>query len=313
MILRLDEILKRTGVIILLDILGTKNMWQDQKAKIFLKKVNRMYDKLDYYEESITTLFGTMPSDVNSISIKGNSITVDDALKDYLKSVFALKLVTTTFSDTMIIALYGDRAIDSAVFINLLGTFLLIPLFRDAFLNGIYLRGTVSFGNFYILEKSSRLLIVGPAINEAAESYSMSEWIGISAAPSTFLALKHESPNFKRFQKIGLHVTTSRGDIDASEQIGIMSCFIDHDIPLKTGFEKEGLALAWPLYQNSAYHSNTKFERLFEKQLDYRKFQEKPVPYEIYRKLSNTRQFYKKCVEYKAAIDMSTLSFRTKK
>ena len=56
----------------------------------------------------------------------------------------------------------------------------------NGILKGVYLRGVISIGKFY----QSQNLIIGPAVDEAAEWYTNIEWIGVSAAPTAHFILE---------------------------------------------------------------------------------------------------------------------------
>jgi len=63
---------------------------------------------------------------------------------------------------------------------------LIAPMIINGILKGVYLRGVISIGKFY----QSQNLIIGPAVDEAAEWYTNIEWIGVSAAPTAHFILE---------------------------------------------------------------------------------------------------------------------------
>ena len=84
------------------------------------------------------------------------------------------------------------------------------------------LRGCVSCGTYF---RSPNNLFTGPAVDEAAEYYTLPQWIGISAAPSANSVLSREMPlqpyrNGRMYRR--------------------------HDIPLRASVEQDAWALNWP-------------------------------------------------------------------
>ena len=70
-------------------------------------------------------------------------------------------------------------------FIEIL-TSAIIPAFVRSMHYDFFFRGVIAMGNFY---RSSRMLI-GPAVDEAAKLYDISNWIGISVSTLTALILE---------------------------------------------------------------------------------------------------------------------------
>lgn len=85
------------------------------------------------------------------------------------------------FSDTIIIAFKGSNTekilSEAAVFSSAMVSYGIIV--------GIYLRGCISIGKIYEYEN----MIIGPAIDEAAENYQKSNWIGVHVTSSAYSAL----------------------------------------------------------------------------------------------------------------------------
>lgn len=77
-------------------------------------------------------------------------------------------------------------------------------------------------------------MIIGPAVDEAAEYFTMPDWMGISAAPSAHQALN-------KLEK---------------EIIESNYSYLKYDIPLKQGVERNGWALNWP-HGDVDDHTNT--------------------------------------------------------
>lgn len=71
----------------------------------------------------------------------------------------------------------------------------------------------------------------------------------------------------------------------------VFSAFVKENIPRKIGIEKDGWALAWPLFYNNEV-SNKDIENVLQQNLDYKKFQTQPISDSIYMKMKNTNEFY---------------------
>ncbi len=82
---------------------------------------------------------------------------------------------------------------------------------------GIPFRGSISFGDFLEDDNS----IMGDALIDAAEYYELPNWIGISLTPSAYKII--------HLKKL----------VNAK----IVKNFVDYDVPLKIGPEKNGIAL----------------------------------------------------------------------
>ena len=217
----------------------------------------------------------------------------------------------STFSDTIILALYQDfvcKTLPDSLLIYLVGYFL-IPIFRRAFENGIFLRGTVSIGKFFIDKGTNGILLVGHAVN-AAQSYDTINSIGISTSQNASLTLEQDK-SLDSLLDASAKVTASSNDFSINLRSGIdliRSSFISYDIPRKDGIEKKGWALAWPTFYDDGVHyrSQDSLNKIFEKELSYQIYQQNSVGYDIYVKFKNTRLFYGDCRAFKE-IDCSRL------
>jgi hypothetical protein len=146
-----EEFPPRFGIVSFLDILGTKSVSNDKDAREFLNKTTQLYDDFEVVRDEMSEM---MPL-VKNVSIKvGNS--EFSPFKEE-GTIPQLGLDVSTFSDTLILALYGNEPITDSFFLYLFG-FCLIPLFRRALVNKTFLRGTVSIGKFYLLKRNDRIL-----------------------------------------------------------------------------------------------------------------------------------------------------------
>jgi hypothetical protein len=135
----------------------------------------------------------------------------------YKNKGFNIPLQLHAFSDTIIITgsntkLLKDRPVQ---FISYLAS-LVIPPFITAIKNKIFFRGSISISDFY----QSKIMVIGPAVDEAAQYYITPNWIGVSTSPSASISINECSNSIK-------------------------NVFIQYDIPHKTFIEKDGWALSW--------------------------------------------------------------------
>ena len=130
----------------------------------------------------------------------------------------AKNITFSAFSDTMFITAEGrdyDRMLLS--FGGIMWQAITHSIRRD-----VPLRGCVSCGTYY---RSRDNLFTGRAVDEAAEYYSLPQWIGISAAPSANGVLSRAIPRpSHRNNRI----------------------YRRHDIPLRASVEQDAWALNWP-------------------------------------------------------------------
>lgn len=194
---------KKRGIIIFLDILGTKSLIKEETAISFLNKLDNLFELLDEYSSAIKKMknfFNT--NDSSYVFQKDPHIKKTIPFKDLIGFINSFNIEISTFSDTIIIAVYHDDLDIEDAFIFQLAGLLLVPLFRLAFKMELFLKGTISIGDFYIRKKeNNKTIIVGPAITEATESYILSNWIGISTSPSASLTLEQD-PQLNGFKSL---------------------------------------------------------------------------------------------------------------
>jgi hypothetical protein len=175
------------GCLIFVDVLGVKGSWQeDPQGKI--KRWERVNEIID----------GVI-KDPNSIHVE-KGITID---KD-------------AFSDTLIITATNKNNTIDLDLLGIVGSFagMLVALCFD---KGHLVRGCLSAGQFY--RSSTGYMIIGAAVDEAAQYYLLPQWIGISLSPSAHLEMIENSWN--------------------------IPSLIKYDIPLKIGIEQGGFAVRW--------------------------------------------------------------------
>ena len=171
------------------------------------------------------------------------------------------------FSDTLIVAAWSNNR-DFNIYMM---TSVARRAFTTALKHGIYFRGVVSVGSFAGSQEDR--LIIGPAVDEAAEWYGKPDWIGISAAPSLLFALEQPPP------------------LERDPKFSMMSNFLwtKWDVPLSDGKQMKTWVLDWPRTREAA--------RLGEKPdvLDLNRvlgiFGERPIGVAAFSKYENTLNF----------------------
>jgi hypothetical protein len=136
--------------------------------------------------------------------------------------------------------------------------------FFFALVKGIYFRGVIAIGKFY----QSKTLMIGPAIDEAAEWYTQPEWMGVSTAPSASFGLSRLE----------------------DQKADISKWFVKYDIPAKSGPQKNEWALAWPRFAQK--DPNTSERQLTTRGLILNAFANRPISVSAVQKYKNTLAFY---------------------
>lgn len=177
---------KKRGVVILLDALGIKGIWKNNSPTDVQRSWNTVIAKC-------SSLF----NELRSVGISPTFNAFSDTV-----------IITTTSSDMK----------------NLVTktTEVLIAAMGFAIKHDIFFRGCISIGEFF----PDPNIVIGKAIDDAAQYYGMPEWVGISITPNS-----HKPINSISFRS------------EEKEKL-----FVPYDIPLKNTIEKNGLALNWPPY-----------------------------------------------------------------
>jgi hypothetical protein len=154
---------KATGLVVLLDALGTKRKGQRIGWDNLLRKWGKVVGQaMEKEGSSFTMHIDPDPGESEGSAIKAVSVDTH----------------TSAFSDTILVAYAAGRAD-----FNLLraSTRFLRRLFIGGMSRGVPLRGAVALGDFYILDG----LYLGPAIVEAAKWFDQVDWAGIVMSPRT--------------------------------------------------------------------------------------------------------------------------------
>lgn len=215
---------KENSVIVILDALGTKGKWT---------KTAEVKNYVEAWEDLTERWRKELGDDPNE------------------KSDFHTKL--NAFSDTIIMKNTGkdiDLVLTSAAHNASL-------IILEGISKKIFLRGCISVGQIF----SSDKMIIGKAIDEAAEYYMMPNWVGLTMSPSAYNAIQR----LRRENKL---------EKDRYDK----NLFIDYDIPLKIGIEKgiavnylSRLDVGWgKKFYEEAFGFTTKEEvkEIFQKELE---------------------------------------------
>jgi hypothetical protein len=189
------------GIVVMLDALGMKGVWARREPA---QVVNAWLGLVQRLEQAVAAV-----AQANA-SICG----------DY---------GVAAFSDTLILTIESKaQGTSLEELLQLTGDVLLEPFLIGLF-EGIFLRGVIAKGDYYQSRSTNRpesasLLTIGPAIDEAAEWYDQSDWIGVSTVPSASFVLDEA-------HDLGRPASTS---------------LVSHDVPLRSGTELRAWALDWP-------------------------------------------------------------------
>ncbi|HEY7573496.1 MAG TPA: hypothetical protein VH796_19210 [Nitrososphaeraceae archaeon] len=260
----------KKGVVVFLDALGMKGVWN--KEQNFIDKWKRVYNSFDKYR---------IMSEIAANSIFRKIMTRVGITDEHEISKITPRFKFSFFSDTIIITASSQDNIPPPDLLIPFVAHLLVAPFLTALQNNIFFRGSISIGNFYELEDGadnifqSRRIALGPAIDEAAEYYTTPNWIGISTTPSASLAIEQ------------------RTDVSLNE-----TYFVKYDIPTKDGSEHNGWALAWPKLDLPGKGFNETTERCrkyLSAKLNAEDVINKPLSISVYTKYRNTLDFYDFC------------------
>lgn len=189
----------RTGLIVMLDMLGFKE--RSTQMRDFIKVWQEFKQEVD--KEVVA-----------------------------LKKGFDIEAGTLFLSDTILICLWSNN--EESLKNLLCGVPELIhSIYRTLIINEskIFLRGAMSYGEFLLdLEEN---IVMGPALNEAAEWYESTDWIGVILTPSAEFAL--------------------RSIIEDHKDTILDNTYIEYNIPFKVGFPRLcNYAVLWCLDRNNS-------------------------------------------------------------
>lgn len=217
------------GLVVFLDALGLKGIWKTRDPEEVLNNWNSVYYLIS-----------------NSVS----------------RHLNGPKL--SAFSDTFIISLRGHREILKTPwrFVEILSEAIIPPLL-ESMKYEFFFRGVMVFGAF---SRSTRMLI-GPAVDEAAQYYETANWIGLSLSPSTRWILNN-----------------SRNE---SDYLRNPELIVSYKIP-----QKPPWGLTWSLNWIPYDRYQDSWNILCEKAILHSRKKE----YDRYSKYANTLRYYTGCI-----------------
>jgi len=236
------------GLVALIDVLGTKGIWSRSNPGEVIRNFSFLINKINLIKSKMEDeLYGPFPN-------------------------IRMNLSTYFFSDTIIILLTSDNLENS---IKPFGDLLSLTT-ATGFQNGIYMRGSVSLGKFYRDQENKNSIIIGPAVDEAADWYNMSELIGVYCSPSLKFSIdgiraKNQDADLEIFYKYDMPIKN-----DKTYQTYIVNWF--HGLVTVSNKDQESIQL-------SAVKLNECKKQLLEK------FSTNPVGPSEYSKLKNTIEF----------------------
>ena len=193
-----------SGVVVLLDALGTERIYEIEPRSQIAKRWN-----------DIDRLFGQFVK-ILSKKLKNSGYPSNIRIQRPYDN-FQIFVPVGSASTNGAIDMSGTNHIWWTV--TELGE-LLIPLFRKALANRIFLRGCVCQGQYFYTSKRT----FGYRIDEAAKNYEVTEWLGIIAAYSSNLVLNVASQS-----------TMSK----------IFNYFVEYGVRMKDGNTKKLFVLDW--------------------------------------------------------------------
>jgi hypothetical protein len=252
--------MRQEGYFGFLDALGIRGRWQvDPPTKI-----------VSDYEEWYTRVTA-----VDSATGIGSLDHVNEAAIPRLRGAARPGLTTRlwAFSDTVALSLDTHGAANPELSTRLGNTF--AEIFVGALLNGFLLRGAVSFGEYY--QGQGGRILVGPAVDEAAEWHEQVDWAGIVLTPSAGRTFIPDAiPNFQ------------------SRSSGL---FLDYPVPMKSGGSSSLWAFNWPQTNRDSILAMVD-----------RHFMRPPVTPAVARKRQNTLDFFQYSRDYE---ERARSAFRT--
>jgi len=242
------------------DILGTKGVWKSNPFK-FISDVTFLFTE---YKKSIESLRSSL---IESLKIVNKDIEIIMDFKTFSDTVFIIFGINSKSIEEYKTNLEEKTISDGCSIIFLCIGILLIGFLNASFHSKIYFRGSIGLGTIYKEED----IIIGPAIDEAAEDHQQSNWIGISLTPSASIMLNSLISKNNTFSKV-------LGDL-----------YTKHDLPKKKGIEKDCFVVNWSKFfvkgitpdSVDIIKNNLKFES------------DQYMNYDIYMKYKNTLDYCK--------------------
>lgn len=220
----------KQGVVCVLDALGTKGVWNRKNPSSVVKTWDDLVDSFMYFKRAM--------------------------IKDEWAKFTSTPNVKA-FSDTIMITYHGKNL---QHLLGAMSVHVMFP-FCQSLMDGIFLRGVITIGEYY----ESKSTLIGPAIDEAVNWYTKTNWFGVSTTPSASFFLDNKW-----------------GDNEDKEDF-----LIKYDVPLKDGNSINTWVLNWPAYLGDIYGKKNETSR----SLLIDSFSKSTIFDDSYSKYENTKQF----------------------
>lgn len=212
-----EEMKKKEGIVVIFDFLGTSSLATNEECNEFIKKTKKIIKMIEMQKK-----MWFQPSR-GSVIKKNNPQMEIEIFQDTIMLIWPL---STNHPNLMLIM-----------------ASLICDVFILGLKNQILLRGAISYGEIYISEIKGRKIYLGPAIVDAAEWYSKSEWAGVIATPKTSYYLECNAASEK--SRIFKKQHKEWKDLD-SYLLGHMHwSFCKYVVPMKNT-NKEIWVVCWP-------------------------------------------------------------------
>ncbi|CAN5809555.1 hypothetical protein BH23THE1_BH23THE1_13360 [soil metagenome] len=274
----------RHGTIVLLDVLGTKNMSEKDRA-MFVLKINELIDELDVIKNDVFNIMPMFSSNIDKLQtiIQDAENYYGDKTEDSERlNKLGYEMEYEVFSDTILILIHINdfefQRDDLMLYFTslVIGTFLRSMLIKTGFL----VRGAMSVGDYYFKMRNNRLIINGISLEEVAACYERTDWGGIITSPTATNIIRQQN-TVKGFQAQLEQYESSELSTVQLELLntlknlvrgltGIGNYLVKYDIPWKNQLKCEGYAVGWPLIEDE--HSKEIEKKLNELLIKYESY-----------------------------------------
>ena len=236
------------GVVIILDALGTKGVWKSGDGLEYVKILNRIHRQ---------------------------NLWLFDRLKKMFPNALESALTNQFFSDSLIITFQLNEDIASNTGMNMMPIGRMIDgIFASFFNNHILVRGAVSVGKY----ACSSGVLVGPAVDDAAEYHDKMNMAGVVATPSLSLILDSHLLNHNRLI------------LNNEENYPDENHWIRYPVPFKNSSKSDLHVINWPF---TVKYSLAKIGQYNPNPMLADMLSHNSIPFEAREKISNTIEFAK--------------------
>lgn len=291
------------GTVVLLDILGTKNMSDEDRVK-FVMNLRELLDELDTIKNDFNKMIPLISTNLEKLQsfIKSSETYYGNKVEDLDRlNKLRFEMEFEVFSDTILILIYiNDIEISKNDLVLYFTGIVAAEFFRSMLRKtGFLIRGAMSIGDYYLEIRNNRTIVNGRPMNEVAEYYEKADWGGIITAPNATSTIKqldtladfkaqlaqYETEDLNPNQKKILHMFED----SMNGLTGLNNYLIRYNIPWKVHLQCEGYAVAWPLIKDDySDEIALKLENLIKQY----KVHENTDTHYIYLKYKNTQLFH---------------------